>query len=310
MGRVLFFRDNIPSTQEALETYLSILRGKGRAETTLKSIRDFLSVLIARHRFSFQDPAHPFLAYLSEARNPHTYNLRLSYSRAFFAWCIDQGFMVDNPADGFRKRKTESRVVRVAMETIEALLRAPDRKTFAGSRDFALILLTLDTGIRPREALALRAEDVDLRAMEARVRAETAKTRVSRTLPFSFPTQEGIRDFLKCRPRGWSAPLFCSYEGKALTVRAWEDRMERYGNTIGTRVLPYDLRHSFALYFLRNGGDALTLQRIMGHTDLAMTKRYIAMSQEETRAIHEKASPVIGVLGRRERIRKIEGPCR
>lgn len=306
MGRVLFFRDNIPSAKEALDTYLSILRGKGRAETTLKSIRDFVSVLISRHGFSFQDAAHPVLSYLSEAKNPHTYNLRLSYSRAFLDWCGEQGFMADNPTSGFRKRKAEARIVRVSREALEALIKAPDRKSFAGARDYALILLTLDTGIRPREALALRLEDVDLRAMEARVRAETAKTRMPRTLPFSLPTQEGIREFSRGRPRAWgSVPLFCSYEGKPLSVRAWEDRLERYSKAIGSRILPYDLRHSFALYFLKNGGDALTLQRLMGHTDLAMTRRYVAMSQEETKAVHEAASPVLGVLGRKERVRRL-----
>ncbi|NLZ53875.1 MAG: tyrosine-type recombinase/integrase, partial [Thermoanaerobacteraceae bacterium] len=61
------------------------------------------------------------------------------------------------------------------------------------------------------------------------------------------------------------------------------------------------LRHSFALLYLRNGGNVFTLQRTLGHTDLNMTKRYLALTGEDLKAEHEKATPVSDIVGKRVR---------
>ncbi|MCL6558201.1 MAG: site-specific integrase, partial [Firmicutes bacterium] len=66
---------------------------------------------------------------------------------------------------------------------LKKLLDMPDQTTFSGLRDYALLLLQLDTGIRPKEALSLEVSDINLQACEVYVRAETAKTRIARTLP-------------------------------------------------------------------------------------------------------------------------------
>jgi site-specific recombinase XerD len=65
-----------------------------------------------------------------------------------------------------------------------------------------------------------------------------------------------------------------------------------YSKRIGIKVRPYDLRHSFALNFLRNGGNVFALQKLMGHSTLDMTKRYLALTQGDLQEQHAKASPV------------------
>ena len=65
-----------------------------------------------------------------------------------------------------------------------------------------------------------------------------------------------------------------------------------YSKTLKTSIRPYDLRHAFALQFLRNGGHALALQRTLGHTDLTMTKRYVALTEADLRQQHTIASPL------------------
>ncbi|NLZ51754.1 MAG: site-specific integrase, partial [Thermoanaerobacteraceae bacterium] len=69
----------------------------------------------------------------------------------------------------------------------------------------------------------------------------------------------------------------------------------------GYKITPYDLRHSFALLYLRNGGNVFTLQRTLGHTDLNMTKRYLALTGEDLKVEHEKATPVSDIVGKRVR---------
>ena len=72
----------------------------------------------------------------------------------------------------------------------------------------------------------------------------------------------------------------------------WGDRLERYGKQLCIKVHPYVLRHTFATQFLRNGGNALTLQRIMGHSTLDMTKRYVHLTEVDVKAAHAHASPI------------------
>lgn len=59
------------------------------------------------------------------------------------------------------------------------------------------------------------------------------------------------------------------------------DRLKMYSKTLKTSIRPYNLRHAFALQFLRNGGHTLALQRTLGHTDLTMTKRYVALTEAQ-----------------------------
>jgi hypothetical protein len=163
-------------------------------------------------------------------------------------------------------------------------------------RDGALLLLTLDTGIRPSEVLSLRPADVDLATRTLTVGAEVAKTRRTRTLPLSPTTVAALRHLLAARPGAWGAdvPLFASETGGRLF--GLRERPERYGRVLGVRGRPYDLRHSFALLYLRQGGDAFSLQRLLGHTDLSMTRRYAALVEADVRDAHEAASPLVRLL--------------
>jgi site-specific recombinase XerD len=86
---------------------------------------------------------------------------------------------------------------------------------------------------------------------------------------------------------------------------SWGNRLEAYSKKLGIWIRPYDLRHAFALQFLRNGGHALALQRTLGHTDLTMTKRYVALTEQDLRQQHTIASPLNTLLPQQHRVRKV-----
>ncbi|MFZ5650120.1 MAG: tyrosine-type recombinase/integrase [Bacillota bacterium] len=119
---------------------------------------------------------------MAQPVKPATFNLRLIYLRTFLDWCIQEGIFTENPLAGFKRRKTEARIVNIDENTLTRLINLPNKNTFAGLRDFALTLLTLDTGIRPKEALSLKVDDVNLRSLEVNIRSEVAKTRTSRLI--------------------------------------------------------------------------------------------------------------------------------
>lgn len=276
----------ISSWAEALQQFLNFKRAQGRSERTLYDYDQHISRFFSDYPDAWNaEKLKPhLLEYLSQPVMPGTYNLRLVYLRHFFDWCIMEGFLQANPTDGLTRRKEEARIVNVPIKTLQKLLLLQDKNTFAGLRDHVLITLTLDTGIRPKECLSLLPSDANLSVQEIYVRAHNAKTRVARTLPITQKTAKGLRKLLKVRPVEWSdmeLPIFCGWEGKHFKTESWSQRMSDYSKKLGTKVRPYDLRHCFALNFLRNGGNVFVLQRFMGHSNLKMTRRYLVLTQED-----------------------------
>ncbi|APC07618.1 site-specific integrase [Neomoorella thermoacetica] len=308
--KVVRLRKDLPKTwQEAVEDYLYWKRAQGLRESTIKSIEEVLGLFFKQHPEAWIDGLRKSLFnFLAEPIKPATYNIRLSYLRGFIDWLIQQGILTENPLTGFRKKKADGRIVNLDAETLQKLLALPDRKTFAGLRDYALILLTLDTGIRPKEAFSIMPLDINLRSLEIYVRPETAKTSIARTLPISPTTAEVIKSLLAVRPQAWKedTPVFCTENGTSLNRHTWNDRLEVYSKSLGIKITPYSLRHAFATWFLRNGGDCLILQRIMGHSDVSMTKRYVHLLQGDVRQQHIAVSPVNTFLKKQRAKRRVE----
>ncbi len=76
-------------------------------------------------------------------------------------------------------------------------------------------------------------------------------------------------------------------------------KLGRSCNIKGVRVSPHTLRHTFAIEFLRRGGEVYSLQYILGHSDLEMTRRYVHLAQADVDVAMSKYSPLDGVSRRR-----------
>jgi integrase len=296
MRRVL--RVVYPKTWE--EYFQDFLMEKQLAGCRERTIRDYC-YHVSRFFQGYEGDLQDFealrrrcLEYLGGEIAPATFNLRRAYLNNFFCYLIAQGVLSENPLKGIRARKDEGKARALPREVVEKLLDLPDKRTFTGLRNYTLLLLSLDTGIRPREAIQLLPEDFNLEAREVVIRKEVAKTKTSRTLPLSPLTCLWVRKLLQVRPKCWGndVPVFCSQDGKPLCEYTWSHILREYSKKIGYRVTPYDLRHTFALYSLREGINPFALQRILGHTDLTMTKRYLALTNDDLKSEHNKSSPL------------------
>ena len=310
-GQILFRREvhllikaiPIPSTnpvsswEDALRQFLGFKRAQGLRDSTIYDYDRFTRQFFSRYPGSWPDSNRlrsAAIGYLSDKMKPSTYNLRLTYLKGFFAWCIDEGFLSENPMRGFRIRKTDRRDVDIDPEIILKLVQAPNRKTFVGTRDYALIMLSLDSGIRPKEAFSLRLDDINFPALEVYIRPEASKTKVSRTIHMLPPTANAIKDLIRKREPRWgkSVPLFCSQDGLPLNKDSWNDRMEVYSRKIGFKIRPYDLRHEYGIMSLRNRQDAFGLMRLMGHTSMETTEQYLALADSDLKGQHDESSPL------------------
>jgi site-specific recombinase XerD len=308
-GKVVAIKKECPATwEEALRQFLW-WKQEGVSKRTVEDYKLHVTMFFKRYPAVYAEKGSlkkAVFEYMGQQIKPATYNMRLIYLRAFFGWCLKEAVVTENPFNELKKRRDEGRVVNIDCDILKKLLSAPEAKTFAGLRDYALLLLTLDTGIRPKEAFSLLPDDVNLRSLDVYVRSEVAKTRVSRALPISLIAAQKISDVIQARHKAWSkdTPIFCTTEGQSMTRWTWEERLKLYSGRIGFKIKPYDLRHAFALQFLRNGGNALALQRILGHSDLTMTRRYVALTQDDLKEQHALASPLNVLVPQRHRVRK------
>ncbi|MEW6274939.1 MAG: tyrosine-type recombinase/integrase [Bacillota bacterium] len=312
-GKVLKLHKDTPATwEEALQQFLWWKQGEQVSRRTLEDYQFHITRFFTAH----PDAYHPakvkraVLEYMAKECSPGYYNIKRKYLRVFFSWAVKEGIFPENPMDGFKTRKDTGRIVDTDTETLERLLALPDKSTFSGLRDYALLLLTLDTGIRPGEAFSLTVTDFNFRSLQVTVRKETAKTREERTLPILPMTTNAVRELISCRPASWKAnvPVFCTQEGLPLNRHTWNGRIRMYAERLGVKLWPYALRHAFALTYIRNGGYELGLQRTLGHSTLAMTRRYVNLTQADLREMNTAASPLNVLLPQRgARVRKVRG---
>lgn len=180
----------------------------------------------------------------------------------------------------------------------------PDRNTFSGLRDYALILFSIDCGARPGEALLLKKEDFNFPGLLVNIPAPVAKTRQSRTIPIMVQTVSAVQKLLAHHHKRWEgAPVFCTWEGKPFSVGGWGHRLKIYSKKLGVKITPYYLRHAAALGMLRAGMSVFALRDMLGHTTLSMTQKYLSLTLEDVRREHPPASLVNAVIPPKDRLR-------
>lgn len=242
----------------------------------------------------------------SSTLSPYTFNTRRKILNTFFGWLKNEKMITENPIKDISKRKEDDTPKAVDEDILKKLLTLPDLSTFVGIRDYAAFLTTLDTGIRPGELFNLKEKDFDLKHLTITVPQNIAKNRISRTLPISSVTAEAIKKVIINRAEEWKdAPLFCTELGDNITTCTWNKRLRKYSKQLDTKIVPYSLRHSFATMFLNGGGNIFTLQRILGHSTLDMTKKYLKITAKDIQYHHSQSTPLKKLVMRKRRVRKI-----
>lgn len=168
------------------------------------------------------------------------------------------------------------------------------------TRDRAVILLLLDTGIRASELCNLKLKDVDIKNRHIEVEGKGRKRRI---LPFCSVTGRAIWDYMVTERDGQAdtAPLFLTINGTPMTRNA----LQKIVRSIGARAWvpdthPHRFRHTFAVMYLRNGGNAYALRHMLGHSTLEMVEQYLTFIQADTDAMHKSASPVANMMNKRD----------
>jgi integrase/recombinase XerD len=186
----------------------------------------------------------------------------------------------------------------LAADQVRRLVRACDRP-----RDLALLLTALDTGARASEICALDAGDVNLDTLTVTIRQ--GKGRKDRTVFVGARTARAVSRYLGSRTDvAATAPLFLSESFANLDGRLTRFGLlrilQRLGEAAGIAgVHPHALRRTFAVTCLRGGMDLYTLARLMGHSDIATLRDYVASIGDDLQRAHSNVSPVDRLLKRK-----------
>ncbi|VFB16936.1 Tyrosine recombinase XerC [Urinicoccus massiliensis] len=240
---------------------------------------------------------------------PSTYNTKRKYLSSFFSKMEESQTIRTNPIHSMhiKKRKETIQPRPAKTEDLKVMLSGIDLRSYVGFRDYTFIILIIDTGIRPSECVRLTNEHIDLKNLYINLTSDITKTSRPRGVPISIPVAECIQKLSIANEEYFNSnKLFLTELGDKATTTIFQRRLKYYSDSLGIKITPYQLRHYFGTQYLKNqGGNLIYLQKLMGHADIAMTKRYVQVDKEALTDNHRLATPLQNVVKRNTRVKSI-----
>ena len=214
--------------------------------------------------------------------------------RTFWRVQLRDGLILLDPMARVERPRQERRFVKpVTEDQLRAILAGLDTRDVLGQRDYALILFLADSGLRISEATSVKVNEIDWATNSVTV---IGKGRKERRVAFGQTARKALLAWVNRRGGlEGSEWLWVNRFGEKLTPDSFQQRMKKLTLGLGIaaeRLSPHALRHFFALSFLKNGGDVMALQKLLGHASLDMVRNYVNMTDDDALAKHREASPL------------------
>ena len=245
-----------------------------------------------------------FLDYLEQKRgnSPRSRNVRLAAIHSFFHYVAlhepTYSALCQRVLAIPSKRYERVPITFLTPPEIEALLAAPDQRTWLGRRDRTLLLLDVQTGLRVSELIGLRCQDITL-GHGAHVYC-LGKGRKSRCTPLRSDAVAALDQWLNERQGQPTDPLFVSQRGGPLSRDSIEYLVAKHVKTASQHcpslkhkhITPHVLRHSAAMDLLQHGVDCAVIALWLGHESVETTQIYLHASMEIKEQALEKTTPI------------------
>ncbi len=257
---------------------------------TTNHLREFLAYL--------RETPHRFNSSCPRAKKPINSTTVQKYYRALSSlvnFLIRDEVLDISPLVKIKVPRAEKKVVKSLSSTEVSQLILHFGDTFEGIRNRAIILVLVDCGLRLGELLNIKSVDINMEQQLIKADGKTGE----RVVRFGSTTAKALRKYLKLRNsiNGHNESLWLTEKGITLKDSSVETLFIKLSRKTGIRVHPHLLRHTFATLWLRNGGDSLMLQRLLGHTTLMMTNRYCqAVGCYDAIEAHKRYSPGDGLI--------------
>lgn len=296
---------------DALNEFLFDCRLRKLSERTLKGYKNnnlkFLEFLrkecgiVDLERFNYK-MAQLYITELSELGRKETYiNGLIKSFHAFFKYCAEEEYISLNPIGKIKFQKEPIVLINTFTddEVVKMIKFYSGGKKFLEVRNNLILTILFDSGIRNLELCSLKVEDV--RETYIKIIGKGNKERhvpITPSINKALIRYNRVREtYIKDKMRYETEYLLLSQKGRKLTVEALEHILKIVGKECNVRehirVSPHTCRHYFAQAQLRNGCDLFTVSKLLGHSNINITKRYLnSMHDDDILKIAIKTSPL------------------
>jgi integrase/recombinase XerC len=280
------------TTTESIVLYKQTLQGKNYSVQSIKAYLGDLEQFIEwlkKRRVDWDIPFRiqridivEFINYLAgQKASAETRKRKLASIRGFLKFCKDNQIIFGNPADTIEGPIREERDPAILLKTeYKALLQvAGDNE-----RDFAIVMLFLQSGLRVSELVNLRLGDVDFDSREITVRQ--GKGRKDRVVPLVGQALEALKAYLAVREVSPEYDnVFLARNKTSMDQRTVRYRIQKYYKEAGIRkkASVHTLRHTFATHQMHNGLKINQLKDVLGHKKMETTYKYVHLDRTNLR---------------------------
>lgn len=216
---------------------------------------------------------------------------KLSAIKAFFRFCLREGLVSANPAQGLRAPRPERKLPSFISEPQAAVAMQPQPDEKGVERNNAALELLYGSGLRASELVGLKVGDIDQSSGLVRVSGKGGKQRI---VPLTRESLKKLKPLLTGLSNGQR--IFRGNRGGPLSRRQLQRivgrRLRASGH--GGKASPHVLRHTFATHLLDRGADLKAVKELLGHSSLSTTQIYTHVSVERLKKIYRQAHPRAG----------------
>lgn len=305
MARSAFSKSRVyeRNLEDCFEEYFTEKQALNKSRSTLlgyeEAIKKWISFLkVSERSLAARDvDAGYVLAFshynLNEGMKSTTLNHYLRVVRAFLYWCMEKQYVKQFKI----KLVAEQEVVKMTYsdeDCMKLLVKPHKNDSFVEWRSWAIINWVLATGNRAGTICNIKIGDVNFLRKEVYI--NRTKNNKASILPLSMALSNALQEYTKMwlynfGPDDWLFPS--STTAEQLTVNALKLSIRRYNLSRDVELTSiHAFRHTFAKNWIRNTGDVFRLQKVLGHSTLEMTRRYVNMFSEDLKEGYEEFSPL------------------
>lgn len=284
---VVYYTD---ANERILKRYIACLRIDGKSENTIKQYLNTLLKLSEAVSKPLTDVTtfeiRYFLGTIKErgCKNQYIENQRANIS-AFYGWLFSEDMISKNPCEKINPIKVED-VIRLPFSAVEIDRMRASCKSI---KNRAMVEMLLSTGLRCEELINLKVSDVDLQHKTVMVRS--GKGGKDRVTFMSDIAVEYLRKYLNSRKHDSEYVINNRRSDAPISTDAVRRALKKIGNASNIDdVHPHRFRRTFATELYRRGMDIYSIGKLMGHSNIATTKRYIYTANEQLQADYTKYS--------------------
>ena len=305
MEKITMSKKSNLSIQEAFDLFIRKCKIKNLTDLSISSYEKKMV-----HFYEFIDKSEPITAVTKDTvddyilwlrenteANDITINSYLRSVRAFLYFCMEDRYI---PTFKIQLIKAEKKIKETYTDDeLVRLLEKPDvdNCSFSCYKTWVFENYLLGTGNRISTALDLHIGDINFQSGIIILRK--TKNRKQQIIPLSATLAEILQGYLQIRGGEADDYVFCNEYGEQASCRTYQQLVRRYNRKRGVeKTSCHTFRHTFAKNWILNSGDMFRLQKILGHSDLTVTKEYINMFGQDLQMDFEKFNPLDNLKNR------------